>query len=447
MLRTQFRLAGATPYHLAGLILTLIVTGLFPVMAWAQVPERTEAFVYGITHYNGLTYGSAIVPPSVDTVYLIADVENVIASRRTLIYFWPLTNKYLADWNEMNELVEGTLEVYQRGQLFTTVALTDYLIQYDSDNPLGTLRLYVKAEAQVHYAEFEKLQDDYRQALFEYYQAQQTWRDQINELLKNAPPGSLSDDDLPKGPNPVPPLTIFSTVPAQGFVVSLPEGMYEVQVKRPDGSLQPDSRKKLVVFNKRRGGLAFNVVPATRWNRPEESHGANSVIYAPAGMTLYLQPFRESEYNELFYTRMGDPQDQSARQDRWVWVSHEPYQAPELQVTSGGRVLGSIPLQSYYVQQTRGGGLGYEVVLFDSAHMDQPTFEGFKLQLTSANAEYIVQFVDERGGLIPGSQRRIRALRIEQAWMLYALGSLPLVVGAGVIFARRQNVRRIKVEE
>ena len=35
----------------------------------------------------------------------------------------------------MNQLVDGTLEVYQGGRLVTTLALSPYVIQYDVNNP------------------------------------------------------------------------------------------------------------------------------------------------------------------------------------------------------------------------------------------------------------------------------------------------------------------------
>src|SRR5690606_39264060 len=82
-------------------ILVLVLACLLAIGVSAQegASAREEAFVYATTHFDGLTYGSAVVTPDVDTLYLIANVENIVAPRNTLIYYWALTDEYLADWS------------------------------------------------------------------------------------------------------------------------------------------------------------------------------------------------------------------------------------------------------------------------------------------------------------------------------------------------------------
>ena len=55
-----------------------------------------------------------------------------------MIYYWPLTNRYLADWESKNQLVSGTLEILDGNKLISTIELDKYLVQYDSENPLDT---------------------------------------------------------------------------------------------------------------------------------------------------------------------------------------------------------------------------------------------------------------------------------------------------------------------
>jgi hypothetical protein len=96
------------------IILVILVT--FPIAANAQ-EDRQKEFVYGIAFYDGYLYGNSMVPPTIDVIYLQANVDNIVAPRNTLIYYWPLTNRYLADWAAMNELVSGELEILD-GTLF-----------------------------------------------------------------------------------------------------------------------------------------------------------------------------------------------------------------------------------------------------------------------------------------------------------------------------------------
>ena len=36
----------------------------------------------------------------------------------------------------------------------------------------------------------------------------------------------------------------------------------------------------------------------------------------PKKIQLFLQPYHQKQYNELYYLRMADPQETSARKDR-----------------------------------------------------------------------------------------------------------------------------------
>ncbi|HAJ06091.1 MAG TPA: hypothetical protein DCL76_06010, partial [Chloroflexi bacterium] len=65
--------------------------------------ERREEFVYGVNAYNGTIYQGTFYPPSVDTVYILADRVSMISPRKTLIYYWAVTNEYKADFDSMNE--------------------------------------------------------------------------------------------------------------------------------------------------------------------------------------------------------------------------------------------------------------------------------------------------------------------------------------------------------
>ena len=432
-----------------GLFFVLLCIFILPLVAYAQTPERTEEFVYATTQFNGSGYRSALVPPQAGTIYLIAGVQNILAPRRTQLYYWPITNRYLADWAVENKLVEGQLEIFQYGKKIALIELSDYVVQSDSSDTEEANALYIGEAAQAAYVHFQELQKKYRDDLYAYYQAQDVYRKQVDEIVRNAVQSgkTVSEADFPKPPTPVPPLSLFSREVAQGYALSLPVGTYTIQMRLPDGSIPHASRKTLVTFEKMQDGVAYTIVPQSRWTEPESSSQPEGVIYTPRGTTLYLQPFRQSQYNDFYYTRMADPQDQSGRRDRTRWVPFEPYQDATLRLEVPNLAVREIPLEAYFVQQLPGSGLGYEVVKFDPASMPEPSFEGYKLELTADNAECHIQLVNAKGELIAGSGRQIRVLYTHRAWSLYALSALPLLIGFGMIIERRRRIRKIKVDE
>src|SRR6185436_20496767 len=94
---------------LAALFAIVLSAGL----ASAQVPEKERRFVYGLNLFDGVEYTTGYVPPSVDAVYVMADHLGVLDPKMTEVYFWPITNDYRADFNSLNEIVDGRLEILQ----------------------------------------------------------------------------------------------------------------------------------------------------------------------------------------------------------------------------------------------------------------------------------------------------------------------------------------------
>ena len=82
----------------------------------AQTPEMDEQFVYGIHLSNGKGYTSSFCPQSQNTIYIIANTENVILPRMTIVYYWPLKKKYQAGFKTLNEKIEGNLEIIKNGK-------------------------------------------------------------------------------------------------------------------------------------------------------------------------------------------------------------------------------------------------------------------------------------------------------------------------------------------
>ena len=415
-----------------------------PVLAAAT--DRTEAFVYAISAFDGELYQSAFIPPVTTSIYFMANEPNILAARLSAIYYWPLTERYEADWLAENQPVEGMLEVRQGSQLVTTLQPIDYVIQYDAKDPVATRKLATGSDAQTAYAGFQKMQQDYRDHQAQYEVDMLDYRNKVSEIAANAKGKKLTEADFPPAPKEVIPFTLFSTEKARGFIINLPEGHYSVRLALSDGTIQPTSERKLEIFGKRRSGVSYKVIPHDRWTKPVNSQSPGGVIYTLKDTTLYLQPYLQNEYNEYAYNHMIDPQDTASRTDRNLWVSFNAYPGGTLVLNQTGKATEKT-LESYSVVQSTGSGLGYTINIFQPTPGADASFSGYELALDEGQNAYQVVLKDAQGNLLPGSDRQIRVLNTQLAGWMYAASTLPLLLGAAVLIIRRRSVRKIKIEE
>jgi len=149
------------------LITNLLITGVgiavlcLPNLTWAQKPTAKEQLVYRQRFFDGRGYGGkghpdGFTPPTENTIYLIANHDNAISARMTLVYFWPLTHKYRADWQALDEEVEGTLEILKNDKVIKSLEKEDNCIYYP-EGYTGEISLLYKGEkAKLMRKEFEK---------------------------------------------------------------------------------------------------------------------------------------------------------------------------------------------------------------------------------------------------------------------------------------------------
>jgi hypothetical protein len=403
---------------------------------------REESFVYATTYFDGAAYNSGVITPNVDTIYMLADTRQVIAPRNTLIYYWALTNEYLADWNQKNELVEGTLEIVQGGQVIAEASLTEFVIQYDAEDILSTVALIDGPDAVAAYEAFENLQSAFQEASFAYFRAEQAWELEMREIVRNNPPGTVAEEDLPVRPEPPAPFSLFSTDLIEGYVVDLPQGRYQVRMRLSDGTIQPGSEKQLVMFSPLRSGVSYQVTPQSRWTRPEESRRPASTIYAPPGTTLYLRPYDASAVNSRAQVRMNNPHDRTAPPDRVLWIPQQPIDQATAVIQEADGVS-QTDLSAFYVRQLVRDSRGYDIIPWDESVSEQPSFDGFSVDVGNAAP---VQFalVDDAGEVIPGSEREVRALFTGRVWLPYLLAFIPMLAGVVSYTRRQRETRRVR---
>ena len=425
------------------IIAVLLFCGVAPgSTTFAQTGEDLD-FVYGTNHYNGATYSSALVPETVDTFYMLADSSNIVAARLTQLYYWQITNEFRADWDTSNIIVDGALEIVKGGKLLQSIDLTEYVIQYDGNNKIDTSILYLGDEAIAARKNYEELQAQYRDDLQAYYKVLNEYTALYQAALGQLQKGLITEEQLPASPTQLDDFSLFSTDILYGYPVNLPLGDYQVRLRLTDGQIQPGSQKSLVVFDSLGEGIGYSVAGADRWNLPENTLSDSEVVYALKDGIYFIEPVHQKLYNELYYTRLNNPQERTARADRNLWVPFRSAEDVNLEVDSqNGTQL--LSLKPFFVQQIFGSKLGYNIVPFDPQSMTKPTFTAFQLNANDSLV-YVVRLLDSNGNVLTGSERELRLVNSDRTILVYLISIIPLLLGIFSVFSRRKKIRDIKV--
>jgi hypothetical protein len=325
-----------------------------------------------------------------------------------------------------------------------TIPMTEYVIQYDALDHINTTRLYTGEEAAAARKNFEDQQMQYREDLYQYYEKLNEYREEFQAALAELQAGNITEDELPVAPDPLADLTLFSTDLLWGFPINLPVGHYQIQVRTYEGEIIQDSVKDLTVFEHMNEGIGYEVFSEERWSDPESSKDVNSVIYTLKNQTFYLEPYHQKQYNQLYYTRMNSPQDNTSRADRMIWISHSRADGVILK-TQGNSGSLQIKLNDYFVQQIAGSRLGYEIKIFDPETMTQSSFRAFKIDLSEMPDVFYLQLMDQDGDLIDGSRREVHILKTKNIKWIYGIAGVPFALGLYMIYRRKHKVRDVKI--
>ena len=408
--------------------------------------QREKQVVYGITPWTGKEYGGTFAPKGIDKIYLLADSNNVINTLETEVYFWPITNEYMANWFESREVVEGRLQILQDGKEIMVLERQPYNHYYPDGFYAGTSELLIGEEAEKKLQEYRDAIEGYWQAVSEYRQAYADYEQQMSEILKEVTETgkTYTEDELPKPPEqPTPPIW-YATEVTEGFIVNLPVGEYVIRTIDDGGNVVEGTEKKLKVFDKRRSGIGYQIIPESKWTRPVQSDDATQILYMEGSRTMYLKAFYESEYNQhdfLKMTSLEQPLAGEGATSAYMWVHEKEVPSSiKVQVLQGGEVIKEAEYKPYYVKQTPGYALGYEIIEFDPEAEEfagrRPSFEAVKLELGPGS--YEIRAVDSSGRVLDGSVRSIRSINVVPMWQLYLLSLLPLAAGVVVVIRRRR---------
>lgn len=426
----------------------LICTLLAGVSVEAAPPQREKQNVYGITPWTGKEYGGTFAPKGVDKIYLLANKSNVLNTLETEVYFWAITNEYMANWFESKEIVDGRLRILQDGKEIRVLERQPYTHVYPQGFYAGVSELLVGEAAEKKYQEYQDAIEDYWQATSEFREAYAAYEEQMGAILREVMETgkTYAEDELPQPPEqPTPPIWYVTGV-TEAFVVNLPPGEYVIQTLDGDGKLVEGTEKKLKVFEERRTGIGYQIIPESKWTRPVQSDDASQILYLEGKRTMYMKAVHEAEYNQHDYLRMTSlekPLAGKGAESAYMWVHMDEVPDCKVQVLQGGEVIQEVAPKPYYVSQTPGYALGYNIVEFDpeapELHGRQPSFEAIKLELEPGS--YQIRVIDGSGQVLKGSVREIRSINAVPSWQLYVLSALPLVVGL-IATSRRRGMRR-----
>jgi hypothetical protein len=419
------------------LLLTLLAL-LIPLSANAQAPEQTEAFVYGI---NASLPGSVVgtfAPPQVDEIFLLADQTSILSARRTLVYYWPITNEYRASWSRMNEQVEGVLEVLQGGEVIASYEQTPYTIHFGAGDSRKIPQLYIGDEAIAANEQFEAEQLAYRQATVDFEAARQEWLAMAREAQARGDDPST----IPAPPTSPTPISIYSTGLNSGFPINLPDGTYQVRTRTVDGDIIPESVRDLTIFAPRRTAVGYELIPEARWTFPEDLSDLSNAVLGEDETVIFLKPRVVREFPAEPYERLQDPQYVGRGGQEWSWISGE--QAPDgiLELVQNGEVVERVGSEQYHVKQVPGKEYGYEIIEYDPNNLDETPrvdFEGYRVELSSDLPSYEVRLRTPEGDLFVDSEREVRVVDPVSLGILIPIALIPLLLGAGVLFWRHRR--------
>lgn len=407
--------------------LALVATAL-PGTALADEPVKTPEFVYSVTGFDGNVYNSTFVPTETDTIYLLADVPNVLSPRETFVYYWPLDREFKADWLKGDQLLPGKLEIMQNGAVIKSIALDQYVLQTPTADWQTDTVLFTGPAATEAYQRYQSAQDAYWANTRAFQTAEAKYQQEMASLGQN---GSSTSEVIPEAPVRPPAPTLDSVLPNSGYIVNLPVGQYAVRVVNEQNQIWPGSQHTLNVFAPRRTGIGYRVVPQDRWTAPYTSDDPSTVIYVTRPMTVYLEPFAELEFNESAYKRLLNPQDGSGRDDTWNWVHTRPLTGDTLNVARAGQDPVGVSAKPYYVKQMPTAALGYTVLDYDPQSMPgvHPNFSAYQLQIDPTIGPLQTYLATATNAAVPESERQVQVINVRNDWILLLPGPILFLLG------------------
>jgi len=402
----------------------------------ADIPKKSEQLVYKILAFNGKDYSHTFCREDAGTIYLLAHCDNFITIRKTFVYFWPITGQWNTDFETLNEVMDGYIEIKEKNRLkvlnIKKVKYTFFNIRGEYENQWKVL---TDGEAYRELEKWKKMYYSYIAEVEKYREEYEAYRKRFNELLKVANNlrkrgKNITDilqqiDSLKQPDEPVQPL--YYNVPPvpveEAYILNLPVGEFEVRFILPDGKVLEGSEKRVVSFEKRRGrGIGFDIIPGDKWTRPVQNTVLSSIIYINGKTDIFIRPFFENEYNDLYYNRLiRNDSTGNIHAYSWKRIQQVPGSTVEITYKDGRREL--IREGQFVVEQAKGSSLGYTIVPYDpkGEHAGVlPNLIAFHIPKEPGEKSVELKLLDTEQRVIKNSEREMRVINRERFRLISA---------------------------
>ena len=400
-----------------------------------QSGKGSEEVVYNLDLFNGKSYTPGVFSPlKANTIYIIANVNNVFSPEITMVYFWPVTGEYVADWFAQDEYIGKTLEILKEGKVISSLEKQKYTLIYREKNYI----LAVGKEATDAYQEYK----DAQEAFSQYWKDYMDYQQEVAEYESKKAEGekNLKEPEPPEEPQRP---TAEVAEPLDAFIVNLKEGKYKIRVRDDKGEIIKGTEKDLVVFSGK-VAVGYQIVRKDNW--PVRCDNPLETIYVAGKDVLYFTPVLEVGYDNFYYTKLLNPQAIGGVKGAWSWVYRGPVMDATLNFSKDNRVLKKEELLRYYIELIPGYVRGFNIVEYDEENPPEgsPTqLMAYKVELKEKGG-YRIELVDSAGEVILGSAREIKMVREENTGIVYipALLSLPFGLVVFVMRRRKRSVPR-----
>ena len=397
---------------------------------YADVPVRNEELIFNILNYDGNEYSGTFCSERNEIIYLLADVNNFISPRKVFVYFWPITEDLRTDTSVLHKKINGSLEIWSSDDKDEIEKLdmreyTYFLLKNEYEE---NWHLLIDNEAEEEWNRHQALEDGYLEEITNYKNEIIIFNAIIKRFTENITSlkekgedisvlveelNSIVPPEMPVRPEiyKVPPIPLQT-----GFLINKPEGEFYIRLRDEDGNIYEGSEKKVVIFNKTRvDSIGFDIITSDDWTHPLESNESSSVIYVNGSSDIYLRPFLQMEYNDLFYEKMMK-NDGFGNQNLYKWIKIK--QIPDLIIESDSIMTGKtiIEEESYFVDQRMGSSLGYEIVVYEpeGIHKDRTeSFKGYRIDLLKESRERVIKIrsISGSGDKEKETERQIRIVK------------------------------------
>ncbi len=418
----------------------------------ADVPVRSEELIYTIDAFNGMNYSQTYARESADSIYLLANTNNFLHLRKTLVYYWPPAGQWLTDLDRLDEPFEGVLEVEQSGTIVRKTESDVFLYYNEPAEFENDWKVFIGAEATAESGRIEAIETEYDRQLADYGEKYRMYENVkkafIDRMQEYSAAGKNTGDLLARFTQleePVPPAPPPYTELNGGkkFIVNLPEGMYVIRLRNKEGLVLEGSEKRLVVFDERRGdGIGYDVVPSDKWTIPSKSVTPTNVIYTDGTTDLYVIPFLQKEYNDLAYDKLMDNAGKG-NPSLYRWEKIREVTSSRIEKTTGSESE-VILEEKFYVQPMQSGAiLGYKIEKYDpeGIHRNKNySFKGFHIPVHPTETSITIKLQNPNGTYYPLSGREIRIVTRSDAWILPCIFIFAPLIVMTIAMIRRNGV-------